>query len=256
MFQGLDRFAEHFKGFENSYVLIGGVACTLWMEHQGLSFGRVTKDLDIVIVVEALSTDFIKRFWDFVYQAGYEALQRSTDKKVCYRFSKPGKKEYPFMLELFARNPFNLEPEKGVILTPIPASDALSSLSAILMDEGYYSLVMTMKTQTNRFALPIIPASALIPLKAKAWLDLTLRKKNGEQVDEHDIKKHRRDIFLLTRTLTAEKIPVPETLAADIQDFLNQMQKLPKEERVNLEKALSFDMKAAIGRLRGIYSKE
>jgi hypothetical protein len=49
MVKGIELFASHFKGFENSYVLIGGSACDLWMQTQGLPF-RATKDLDIVIV--------------------------------------------------------------------------------------------------------------------------------------------------------------------------------------------------------------
>ena len=53
MIKGLDVFRDHFKDFQGSYVLIGGVACYLVMEEAGVDF-RATKDLDIVLCAEAL----------------------------------------------------------------------------------------------------------------------------------------------------------------------------------------------------------
>lgn len=53
MVEGLERFKDHFKEFTEQYVLIGGAACDLYMEDAGLFF-RATKDLDIVLCVEAL----------------------------------------------------------------------------------------------------------------------------------------------------------------------------------------------------------
>jgi len=48
MIPGLDRYREHFHGFESSYVLIGGAAAHLLLDEAGLQF-RATKDLDIVL---------------------------------------------------------------------------------------------------------------------------------------------------------------------------------------------------------------
>jgi hypothetical protein len=256
MVKGIELFAGHFNGFEDSYVLIGGSACDLWMQTQGLPF-RATKDLDIVIVIEALNPEFIKKFWEFVHLAGYQTVQRSTGEKALYRFSKPTNKEYPFMLELFAKKPFPLKPEKEYTITPIPAGDDASSLSAILMDEGYYSLVISMRNQENPLVLPIITAAALIPLKAKAWIDLTERKKRGEPVDEKDIKKHRNDVFRLTGTLTEEKrISLPEGVARDFHYFIDQMLTMSEDEQINIAKSIderAFDGKTALGRLRAVY---
>ena len=61
MVEGLDRFKEHFADHTGQYVLIGGVACALAMEEMGQSF-RVTKDLDIVLCVEALDAAFAEAF--------------------------------------------------------------------------------------------------------------------------------------------------------------------------------------------------
>ena len=53
MIQGLDKFEAHFAQHTKSFALIGGVACHQWLASQGLEF-RATKDLDIVLIVEAL----------------------------------------------------------------------------------------------------------------------------------------------------------------------------------------------------------
>ena len=71
---------------------------------RGLEF-RSTKDLDIVLVAEALTSAFFVTFWDFVRDGKYEHLQGSTGKSTFYRFVKPGNPEYPYMLELFSRVP-------------------------------------------------------------------------------------------------------------------------------------------------------
>ena len=57
MVRGLDYFRRHFASYSDRYVLIGGTACTLLMEDVGLNF-RATKDLDIVLHVEALDAKF------------------------------------------------------------------------------------------------------------------------------------------------------------------------------------------------------
>jgi hypothetical protein len=257
MVKGIDLFAEHFKGFEDSYVLIGGSACDLWMQSRGLRF-RATKDLDIVIVVEALNSGFVKKFWDFVRLAGYTVAQKSTGEKVFYRFHKPANKEYPFMLELFAKSPFSLGAKDDVTITPIPAGDEASSLSAILMDEGYYSFVMGMRVRENELALPIIPAAGCIPLKAKAWIDLTNRKNHGENVDEKDIRKHRNDVFRLMGTLTEDtRIQLPENVAADMGDFISRMHNIPEDEWKNIRESIGiklFDGTSALERLCAVYN--
>ena len=61
MVEGLQRFRDHFQEFTEQYVLIGGAACDLYMEDFGLPF-RVTKDLDIVLCVEALDAAFVESF--------------------------------------------------------------------------------------------------------------------------------------------------------------------------------------------------
>jgi NADPH:quinone reductase-like Zn-dependent oxidoreductase len=139
--KGLKRFAEHFKDWQEHYVLIGGVASSMSMDEAGLSF-RATKDLDIVLVVEVLSAGFVSHFWDFIKEGNYEIRERGDQKPNCYRFSKPANPEYPAQLELFSRIPEGLTLDNEATLTPIPVEDNVSSLSAILLDENYYGFLM------------------------------------------------------------------------------------------------------------------
>lgn len=54
MVEGLDLFRDRFREFDDAFVLIGGVACHEWFAQQGVEF-RATKDLDIVLIVEAVA---------------------------------------------------------------------------------------------------------------------------------------------------------------------------------------------------------
>lgn len=107
MINGFTKFKERFRGFENQYVIIGGTACDLIMENEELSF-RATKDIDMVLLVESMTVEFIKQFWSYVKEAGYEHINKSTGNAQFYRFTAPKNKEYPYMIELFSRNPAGL----------------------------------------------------------------------------------------------------------------------------------------------------
>ena len=57
MVHGLEKFREYFGDCSNQYVFIGGTACDILLNELGTSF-RATKDLDIVLIVEALDSSF------------------------------------------------------------------------------------------------------------------------------------------------------------------------------------------------------
>jgi hypothetical protein len=98
MVKGLDVFQEHFAGYSEQFILIGGTAATLTMEQAGFDF-RATKDLDIVLHIEALKPAFGTTFWTFIEKGGYHVREASdTGKPVLYRFQKPADTRYPFML--------------------------------------------------------------------------------------------------------------------------------------------------------------
>ena len=217
--KGLERFQSHFVGFEEQFVLIGGVACHLWFEENGLSF-RPTKDFDIVLVTEALSPQFVRRIWEFVDLGRYLKKERSDSEHRYYRFSGPEEPDFPYMIELFARRSDGLEIEPGQHIIPISVvEENVSSLSAILLDENYYRLISNGRSLIGN--LPLVAIHVLIPLKAKAWLDLTVRREGGQQVDSNLLSKHRSDVFRLALLLTREsQFTLPQTVATDLQEFL------------------------------------
>ncbi len=166
MVRGLSRFNQHFVGLEDCFILIGGTPCELWMDNQGLAF-RATKDLDIVLVVEALQPEFFERFWTFIRAGVYRSHEQSEMRPNFYRFKDPQDQAYPVMIELLTRNVLDLPAD--VHLTPIPIDDDVSSLSAILLDEAYYQYVIESRIMIDE--VPTIPAHCLIPLKASTYLD-------------------------------------------------------------------------------------
>ena len=54
MVNGIEAFRDYFAEYTDQYVIIGGFACDLLMEDAGLDF-RQTKDIDMVIIIEALT---------------------------------------------------------------------------------------------------------------------------------------------------------------------------------------------------------
>ena len=62
MVRGIDSFREWFQGYEDHYAIIGGTACDLLMTDEGLDF-RATKDIDLVLIVEAVDAAFGRRLW-------------------------------------------------------------------------------------------------------------------------------------------------------------------------------------------------
>jgi hypothetical protein len=73
MIRGLDLFREYFADYRKAFVLIGGVACHEWLSTQGLAF-RATKDMDMVLIVEALDAAFVKRLWEFIEAGKYQGV--------------------------------------------------------------------------------------------------------------------------------------------------------------------------------------
>ena len=221
MVKGLEVFREHFRNFADHYVLIGGTACDIAMTSVGLAF-RATKDLDIVLYLEALDAEFVRAFWEFVRAGGYEIQEKSTGEKQFYRFQKPTTADYPFMLELFSRQPDVLQVPEGSHLTPLPIEEDVSSLSAILLDNDYYDFIRAGRQEID--GLPMVGATQLIALKARAWLDLTEREKRGEKIDSKTIRKHKNDVFRLYQILDPASDPgATEVVKKDIREFISRM---------------------------------
>ncbi len=236
MVRGLDVFREHFAGHADQFVLIGGTAATLAMEEAGLEF-RATKDLDIVLHIEALSSSFGEVFWSFVEAGGYEIRQANeTGKPVLYQFQKPADERFPVMLELFCRAPEGINLAEGSHLTPIPIDEAAASLSAILLDDAYSEFILAGRKGVD--GLPWVGEDRLIPLKASAWVDLSERQAKGEPVDSKNIRKHANDVLRLSQLLAPDvRIVIAQRIAQDLNRFLDGIEAdrsiNPKSIRIN-----------------------
>lgn len=220
MVKGLEVFSRFFADYKNQYVVIGGTACDLNMNEFGLEF-RGTRDIDIVLFIEALTPAFSSRFWEFIKSGQYENRLKSKGKRVFYRFYNPKKSSYPEMLELFSLKPI-ISGKQNFRFSAFPLPEEIKSLSAILMDRVYYGLIRKPKSSTEIMGIPVLLPEYIIPLKAKAYLDLTEREAKGEAVDSADIKKHRNDILRLFSLLDSEtKIALPVKIKKDMSEFLD-----------------------------------
>ena len=227
MVKGVEIFKEYFKDYTDQYVLIGGAACDIIFANNEANF-RATRDLDIVLIIEALNEEFGNKFWNFIKDGDYQHKSSNMDKPQFYRFSKPKEQTFPKMIELFTRNTFELKEING--LTPIHVDDEISSLSAILLDKDYYHVLLQGKTTIDN--LSVLRPEYLILFKAKAYLDLSKRKANGEHVDSSDIKKHKKDILRILAELLLENVnQLPQSVKEDINLFINSLSYEPYDEQ-------------------------
>ena len=235
---GLKKFTDYFKDFTDCYIIIGGAACEDYFEREGFEF-RVTKDIDLILVVEAVNDEFIAYFWEFIKEGNYKRNERSEERQY-YRFIDPETEDFPIQIEIFSRTPDIITQNEDGRFTIIPTDEDLSSLSAILMDEDYYRF--TLEHCTNEDELNRADELALVCLKAKAFLDLSRRKEAGQSIDSKIIKKHRSDVFRLAATLTGEdQIILPGSIKKDMSDFVANMEENPPQTKDFL-KAMGITM--------------
>ena len=226
MVKGIDRFKAYFRDYTDQYVLIGGAACDISFGSNNAEF-RATRDLDVVLIAEALTREFEQRFWEFIRDGGYQNRAKSSGASQFYRFDKPTQEGFPAMIELFARTEYILE--DGAELTPIHIDDSISSLSAILLNDSYYDALLRGRDVIDGFS--ILRHSWLIPFKAKAWLDLNERNRRGEHVDSRNLKKHRNDIIRMAAELVLERCELPEEVKSDMANFIEEMNVTDQEIR-------------------------
>jgi molybdate-binding protein len=217
MVRGLNVFKQYFEQHPNSYVIIGGTACDIIIDEAGF-VPRTTKDIDIILVVEALSSDFVKQFWQFIHDGNYRQREKSNNQREYDRFIQPQNSDFPQQIELFSRTPDMIVLEADAHLAPIPVDDDLSSLSAILLNEDYYNY-MIQHSQVEG-GLHHANIEALICLKAKAYLEIKERIEMGSKEDAKQLKKHKADVFRLTVLLAPASIfELPNTIQTHINQF-------------------------------------
>lgn len=219
MVNGLKKFQEFFKDHTDSFVILGGAACAEWFAQTKFIF-RATKDIDMVIILEARNQEFFARLWEYLRQGGYESWLRADGSKTFFRFVNPSDESFPLMIELLAHPDIVAEPPESQTVFPIHIDEKISSLSAILLDEDYYRLILANKELSNS-GLPLVNPATLLLLKVKAYLNLLADKNAGKFIQGGDLKKHRNDVFRLSYLLEAtETMNIPAKIHTDLSNFL------------------------------------
>ena len=131
----------------------------------------------MILLIEERFAEFAAAFWSYIKDGGYKCGWKSSDTPHFYRFTEPQVEGSPVMIELFSRRPdFQIEhPE--IHLTPLPVSDKISSLSAIMLDDNYYQLMLASRRTED--GVSVLSAEYLMLFKMKAWLDLRQKKAGG-----------------------------------------------------------------------------
>ena len=246
MVVGIDNFIERFKDYTDCYTIIGGAACDILMTEADIDF-RATKDIDMIVIMEARYKEFTKVLWDYILEGGYRFGWKNSDEVHFYRFTEP-KPGYPSMIELFSKEPDYInDVPTGIV--PLHIDDETSSLSAILLNEDFYNFML--KGRRTILGASVLGAEHLIPFKMYAWLDLKDRKARGEHVNERDLKKHKYDVFRLLQIVElGKKIETTGNVNEAVRRFLQEI----RDVKIPLKQiGLSIDMNEAIGFLESIY---
>lgn len=192
------------------------------MNDAGINF-RATNNIDMIVIVEDLSADFGKAFWNFIKDGRYE-FWKSEETTHFFRFLNPKNSSYPKMIELFSRKQDWIPDDMVGKYTKIVVNDEISSLSAILLDDEYYRFLKEGAEIVND--LPVLKPIYLIAFKAKAHVDLTRKHSEGQHINERDLKKHKNDILRLVQLLNPnETIKVAESVKIDMQNFFDLIEK-------------------------------
>ena len=242
----INSFIEKFKDYTDCYTVIGGTACDILMTEAGTDF-RATKDIDMILIMEARYKEFAHIFWEFIMEGGYRFGWKNSEKAHFYRFTEP-RSGYPAMIELFSREPnyINFIPD-GII--PIHIDENTSSLSAILLNDDYYKFMLAGRRIVS--GISVLDTEHLIPFKMYAWLDLKDRKARGEHVNERDLKKHKYDVFRLLQI--ARRNNKIETNGIVRENIIRFMEEIRMENIPFIQLLLPFEMQEALAYLGEIY---
>ncbi len=249
---GIEAFSQAMADYANDYVLIGGGACSILFEHEGEVF-RATKDLDIVVLADAATGGgFARCFWDFIKQGGYRCWKRSEG-YAYYRFNLPANSpdagRLPGQIELFARRPDFVLEEEGSEVAPLPFDEGISSLSAIILDDGYYEFIKANVSMAE--GVPLLTTLHIIPLKMRAHVDLSRRHAEGLHVNQKDLVKHRSDVAKLSRLLRSDaSLPLKGQMAQDAALFFEDFESYIQRQT---NRKVRAELEADLAVLREVY---
>ena len=228
MVKGLETFREAMLPYKDNFVIIGGTACDFQLRGTAM-MPRATEDIDIIVVVERLTQEFVSAFWQFIHLGNYRVEKRinqaGTSVYALYRFTLQDEKlAYPQKIELLSRHSDLLGEPSGFHIEPIPTDELHQSLSAIIMDDDIYDFTINQAEEID--GLLVANNLALIVLKVNAYLNLRKEREEGRNVNSKDIKKHRSDVLkLVAAGIYPDPVEIKQKLYDAIQDFAEESEK-------------------------------
>lgn len=243
MVKGLETFRKAMQPYKEHFVIIGGTACDIRLTGTAM-IPRATEDIDIIVVIERLTEEFVRAIWQFVKDGNYKAEKRISQQGqsvyALYRFTlQDNSLDYPQKIELLSRHSDLLGESSGYHIEPIPTDEDSHSLSAIIMDDDYYDFTIHHTDEID--GLLIANNKALIVLKANAYLNLLKEREAGRQVNSKDIRKHRSDVLkLIAAGNYPEPQPVNSKIYASISLFIDEV----NQHRQSLADALDVPAEA------------
>lgn len=243
----IKNFAEKFGAttetdVSRKYVFIGGTALMLLALEADYEDIRGTKDYDIVLLVKesAGNKELFQKLWEYIEAGGYRTFQTKEGIPQYYRFVSPeNTTEYPEQLEFFSTSPSFITGYESRF-APLHVDDDVQSLSSILMDDSYYEFILHQCRVIDN--VNCVTEIALIALKAKAYNDLSARKKAGENISSKTIDKHRKDIIRVLEI-------IPQTSICKLDDFPEIKEEIHLFIK-NIEKIHSKDDSIKVGSIQ------
>jgi hypothetical protein len=245
-YAGLNHFEEYFKDFRESYVVVGGFATLMLLEKQLEGHGKVTQDIDLVLLTTA-SVKMAQKIKAYVREGEYTIQKGQKDNFSYYRFVNPKVESFAKEIELFAVNDYALLLDEGQRIIPIDPEEGLYSLSAIILDHEYFEMIKNNIDNSNR--VPCTNTLATIMLKISAFYDL---KSRGDD----KWKKHRRDILKLVLLLTGEEhLELNGRMVEDVELFMEHLATLDDKMIKNITSMVGIRQSDIYEALSGVFYK-
>ena len=215
---GLDVVRAWSPHYPNQCALIGGAAGRLMMNHAGVATEKAG-DVPVALSLRVVSEDFAIRVEDLVRAGRYRNGRASVPASGLVQFIEPEAPHFPPLLEVLDRSAtVSLEADR----TPSEHPNDMSTgavPAGPLMDEPTFAVLGTRLAAED--SPPILDERDLIPVKARAWMDLADRRLAGHAMDRDAVRKPLREVFqLLALVPRSEPIHVPVTAQDDLVDFI------------------------------------
>lgn len=127
MVAGMESFIRKFREYGDCYTFIGGAACAILMAEAETDF-RATRDIDMILIMEARQQEFVKIFW--------EALQMNDQTLVLQYVSPYGEEGFSGEVKVTVVYTFNNENE--LIIEYMATTNKKTIIN--LTSHGFFSL--------------------------------------------------------------------------------------------------------------------